>query len=136
MLTDEINVTTTAIYIEPTEYTEQITTSLPITDQEFILLANVVSHEAGCDWLTEYDRACIVAAIMNRVSDSRFPDTIDEVVHQKGQMFDVPYYRVDYSTLSRELIDNAVYAYFNGTYEFGNINSWSGDGTKNYFYYQ
>lgn len=119
------------------ETTETKTESiLPITDQEFILLANVVSHEAGSSWITEYDRACIVAAIMNRVADSRFPNTIDEVVHQSGQMFDVPYYRVDYSTLPREEIDNAVYAYFNCKYEFGNFNSWSGDGTKNYFYYQ
>lgn len=119
------------------ETTETKTESiLPITDQEFILLANVVSHEAGSSWITEYDRACIVAAIMTRVADSRFPNTIDEVVHQSGQMFDVPYYRVDYSTLPREEIDNAVYAYFNCKYEFGNFNSWSGDGTKNYFYYQ
>lgn len=111
-------------------------TGLPITDQEFILLCNLVSHEAGSSWITEYDRACIVAATMNRVADSRFPNTIDEVVHQPGQMFNVPYYRVDYSTLPREEIDNAVYAYFNGKYEFGNFNSWSGDGTNNYFYYQ
>lgn len=109
---------------------------LPITEQEFILLANVISHEAGCSWLSEYDRACIVAAIVNRVEDNRFPSSIDAVVHQPYQMFDVPYYRVDYSTLPREEIDKAIYAYYNGTYDFGSINSWSGDGTRNYFYYQ
>lgn len=134
----EIEIVSTECSTEMIEEITEIKTevNLPITDQEFILLANVVSHEAGSSWITEYNRACIVAAIMNRVADSRFPNTIDEVVHQPGQMFDVPYYRVDYSTLSREEIDNAVYAYFNGKYEFGNFNSWSGDGTNNYFYYQ
>lgn len=52
-------------------YDTSTDTGLPITEQEFILLANVVSHEAGSSWITEYDRACIVAAIMNRVADSR-----------------------------------------------------------------
>lgn len=128
-----------------TEITTEVTTeaatepvveesTLPITDQEFILIANVISHEAGCSWIGEYERACIVAAIMNRVNDSRWPGTIDEVVHQPYQMFNVPYYRVDYSGIGTEVIDNAIYAYFNGTYDCGSINSWWGDGRNNHFY--
>ena len=113
-----------------------ISTELPITDQEFALIANVISHEAGSSWISEYERACIVACIMNRVADPRFPSTIDGVVHQPYQMFDVPYYRIDYSGIGYEPIDNAIYAYFNGTYNCGSINSWTGDGKHNYFYYQ
>ena len=113
-----------------------VSTELPITDQEFILICNVISHEAGSSWISEYERACIVACIMNRVADPRFPSTIDGVVHQPYQMFDVPYYRIDYSGIGYEPIDNAIYAYFNGTYNCGSINSWSGDGKHNYFYYQ
>lgn len=111
-------------------------TELPITNQEFALIANVISHEAGSSWISEYERACIVACIMNRVADPRFPNTIDGVVHQPYQMFDVPYYRIDYSGIGYEPIDNAIYAYFNGTYNCGSINSWTGDGKHNYFYYQ
>jgi hypothetical protein len=73
---------------------------------------------------------------MNRLADPRFPNTIDSVVHQPYQMFDVPYYRIDYSGIGYEPINNAIYAYFNGTYDCGSINSWSGDGKHNYFYYQ
>lgn len=113
-----------------------VSTELPITNQEFTLIANVISHEAGSAWISEYERACIVACIMDRVADSRFPNTIDGVVHQPYQMFDVPYYRIDYSGIGYEPIDNAIYAYFNGTYNCGSINSWSGDGKHNYFYYQ
>lgn len=113
-----------------------VSTELPITDQEFTLIANVISHEAGSSWIGEYERACIVACIMDRVADPRFPNTIDGVVHQPYQMFDVPYYRIDYSGIGYEPIDNAIYAYFNGTYNCGSINSWTGDGKHNYFYYQ
>lgn len=109
---------------------------LPITNQEFTLIANVISHEAGSAWISEYERACIVACIMNRIADSRFPNTIDSVVHQPYQMFDVPYYRIDYSGIGYEPIDNAIYAYFNGVYDCGSINSWSGNGEHNLFYYQ
>lgn len=116
--------------------TESEFSELPITNQEFTLIANVISHEAGSLWITEYERSCIVACIMNRIADPRFPSTIDGVVHQPYQMFDVPYYRVDYSGIGYEPIDNAIYAYFNGTYDCGSINSWSGDGKHNYFYYQ
>lgn len=113
-----------------------VSTELPITEQEFTLIANVISHEAGSSWISEYERTCIVACIMNRLADPRFPCTIDGVVHQPYQMFNVPYYRIDYSGIGYEPIDNAIYAYFNGTYNCGSINSWSGDGRHNYFYYQ
>ena len=124
--------------IEEETVTEPIyvSTELPITNQEFTLIANVISHESGSSWISEYERVCIVACIMNRVADPRFPNTIDEVVHQPYQMFDVPYYRIDYSGIGYEPIDNAIYAYFNGAYDCGSINSWSGDGKHNYFYYQ
>ena len=110
--------------------------SLPISEQDHVLIGNVISHEAGSAWISEYERVCIVAAIMNRVADSRFPNTVDGVLHQSGQFFDVPYYRVDYSGIGFEPIGRAIDAYFNGEYSCGNINSWSGDGSHNYFYHQ
>lgn len=116
--------------------TESEFSELPITNQEFTLIANVLSHEAGSSWIGEYERTCIVACIMNRLADPRFPNTIDGVVHQPYQMFDVPYYRIDYSGIGYEPIDNAIYAYFNGAYDCGLINSWSGNGEHNLFYYQ
>ena len=115
---------------------ETVESSLPITEQDWILIANVVSHEAGCSWISEYERVCIVAAIMNRVNDTRFPNTVDAVLHQRGQFFNVPYSRVDYSGIGYAPIDEAIQAYFDGKYDCGNINSWCGNGRNNKFYYQ
>lgn len=115
---------------------ETVESSLPITEQDWVLIANVVSHEAGCSWISEYERVCIVAAIMNRVNDPRFPNTVDAVLHQRGQFFDVPYLRVDYSGIGYAPIDDAIKAYFDSKYDCGNINSWCGNGRNNKFYYQ
>lgn len=121
--------------VEPqTETGAQSAGDLPISEQDYILIANVISHEAGSSWISTYNRSQIVAAIMNRVSDSRFPDTVDGVVHQQGQMFDVPYYRVDYSGIGHEPIDEAISMYFSGEYDYGSITSWWGNGTENIFY--
>ena len=107
---------------------------LPISDQDYILISNVVSHEAGSSWIGDWERSMIVSSIMNRVYDSRFPNTVDGVVHQAGQMFDVPYYRVDYSGIGYEPIDRAIQAYFNDPTAYGSTNSWYGNGTNNTFY--
>ena len=121
--------------VEPQTETEvQSAGDLPISEQDYILIANVISHEAGSSWISTYNRSQIVAAIMNRVSDSRFPNTVDGVVHQQGQMFDVPYYRVDYSGIGHEPIDEAINMYFSGEYDYGSITSWYGTGTENVFY--
>lgn len=120
--------------VEPQTETEvQSAGDLPISEQDYILIANVISHEAGSSWISTYNRSQIVAAIMNRVSDSRFPNTVDGVVHQQGQMFDVPYYRVDYSGIGYEPIDEAIDMYFSGEYDYGSINSWWGNGNCNIF---
>jgi len=131
-------ITEPEIVTEPETISEQeeVETSLPITEQDWVLIANVVSHEAGCSWISEYERVCIVAAIMNRVNDTRFPNTVDAVLHQRGQFFNVPYSRVDYSGIGYAPIDDAIQAYFDGKYDCGNINSWCGNGRNNKFYYQ
>ena len=99
-----------------------------------ILICNVVSHEAGSSWISDWERSSIVAAILNRVNDSRWPNTVDGVVHQPYQMFNVPYDRIDYSGIGYEPIDRAVQAYFNDPSAYGSINSWRGDGYHNTFY--
>lgn len=136
-LTTEVQIQTTeCIQTERVETYDAIDTCSFLSEQDWILISNVVSHEAGSSHISTYERSCIVAAIMNRVYDSRFPNTVDEVVHQSGQMFDVPYYRVDYSGIGYEPIDEAIRMYFANPNNYGNINSWCGDGYHNYFSYQ
>lgn len=60
-----------------------------MTEDEFILISSVVEAESNrCLIETEEDlegRIYIAVCILNRVSDSRFPDTITEVLTQRGQ---------------------------------------------------
>lgn len=136
-LTTETQIQTTeCIQTERVETYDVIDTCSFLSEQDWILISNVISHEAGSSHISTYERSCIAAAIMNRVYDSRFPNTVDEVVHQAGQMFDVPYYRVDYSGIGYEPIDEAIRMYLANPDSYGNINSWCGDGYHNYFSYQ
>lgn len=132
--------TTTTVWVSTsqtetiTQTSQAIATDLPITEQEYILISNMISHEAGGTGLTDYERSCIVAAIMNRVNDTRFPNNIHDVIYQPYQMFPVPYYRVDYYGIGFEALDRAIETYFSGIYDYGSINSWWGNGVKNFFY--
>lgn len=134
--TTAIELTTECIQTERVETYDVIDTCSFLSEQDWILISNVISHEAGSSHISTYERSCIAAAIMNRVYDSRFPNTVDEVVHQSGQMFNVPYYRVDYSGIGYEPIDEAIRMYLANPDGYGNINSWCGDGYHNYFSYQ
>lgn len=136
-LTTEVQIQTTeCIQTECVETYDATDTFSFLSEQDWILISNVISHEAGSSHISTYERSCIAAAIMNRVYDSRFPNTVDEVVHQAGQMFDVPYYRVDYSGIGYEPIDEAIRMYLANPNDYGNINSWSGDGYHNHYSYQ
>ena len=52
---------------------------------ELYLLARVIYSEAGSEWLTEDFRLCVGEVVLNRVESPEFPDTIHDVVYQKGQ---------------------------------------------------
>lgn len=96
------------------------------------LLAEITWHEAGSSWISIYNKACIVAGVMNRVRDSRFPNTVYGVLTARGQFSG---YWPGCCTPTQACYD-AVDYYFAHTSEFGNFNSWYGDGKQNHFYYQ
>ena len=59
---------------------------------DLYLLARLVESEAGNE---SYETKMMVASVvMNRVTDSRFPNTIREVIYQKGQ-FEVTVHKVN-----------------------------------------
>ena len=109
---------------------------LPITDEEFVVLCNVVAHEAGSAWISEYDKALVVEVIMNRVNSSSFPGTITEVLTQRNQFTGSESYAFKGTYLSyvTEQVQNAVRYYFNNQAEFnhGYLYFW-GDGRQNHF---
>lgn len=121
-------------YIEPvTEYIEPVqTNNLPITDYERILLCNVVAREYGSDWVSVYDKACVVACVMNRVNSPQFPNTIEGVLTQPNQFSG--YYACNYEWSNvTDSVREAVDYYFGHQNEFGNWLYFEGDGRYNYF---
>ena len=117
-------------YIEP----EPIIEDCDLTEEEIILLRKIVSYEYGSDWVPVYEKAKVVNGVMNRVYDSRFPDTIYDVLTQSGQFPGFYTYGTYY--MSDSIIASVDY-YFAHTEEFDNSNSWYADGYGyNVFYYQ
>lgn len=130
---------------EYTEYTETYTeaptvetsaASLPISDSDYIILCNAVGHEAGCSWISEYDKAKVVEVIMNRVYSPLYPNSIYEVLTQRYQFEGSKSY-VDLGTYASYVTDSvkaAVDLYFAdpGSFQHGYF-SFYGDGYQNYF---
>ena len=56
-----------------------------ISFDDLYLLSRVIYSEAGSDWLDEEFRLCVGEVVLNRVASPEYPDTIYDVVYQKGQ---------------------------------------------------
>ena len=56
-----------------------------ISFDDLYLLARLIASEAGSDWLTDEYRMCTGEVVLNRVDSPEFPDSIHDVVYQKGQ---------------------------------------------------
>lgn len=122
----------TTAWVEPNPL-QQASTDLPISDYERTLLCNVVAREYGSDCVSVYDKACVVATVMNRVNSPQFPDTIEGVLTQPYQFSG--YYACDYEWSNvTDSVRESVDYYFNHQGEFGNYLYFYGDGTRNYFY--
>lgn len=118
---------------EKTESSPVVESYLPITEYERTLLCNIVANEAGSDWIGIYDKASVVACVINRVNSPDFPNTIEGVLTQPYQFsgyYASSYY---YSTVTDACIQ-AVDYYFNNPNEFGSWLYFEGNGTNNYFH--
>ena len=80
------------------------------SDEDIRILTTTVFHEAG--HTTEQLRQYVAQVVINRVEDSRFPDTVKGVITQPGQ------YSTKYATVEAA---NAIQATDskNGTYYYG-----------------
>lgn len=56
-----------------------------ISFDDLYLLARLIFSEAGSDWLDQDFRICVGEVVLNRVASPEFPDSLYEVVYQKGQ---------------------------------------------------
>lgn len=55
------------------------------TAKELEMLALVIYQEAGGDACSDETRRMVGTVVMNRIADNRYPDTMHEVITQKGQ---------------------------------------------------
>ena len=55
---------------------------LPNSNDDLILLARIVENEAGSNWCTDEHQKAVASVVINRVNDTRFPDTIYGVISQ------------------------------------------------------
>lgn len=125
---------------ETTTKTEEVTvveteidnSVVGIDSYSYQLLAELIEHEAGCSWLSTYDKAHIAAAVMNRVYDARFPDTVYDNLIDQSQF---PGYYPGCIVPSASAYEALDY-YLAHSNEFDNSNSWYGTGVENIFYYQ
>ena len=133
-------VETTIVVNEPIIQSEEtivsqevvVTPSIEIDSYSYQLLAEIVEHESGCSWISIYNKAHVAAAVMNRVYDNRFPNTVYDVLTQPGQCEGYWPGCITPGATAYEAVDY----YLANPYEFDNSNSWWGDSYQNYFYYQ
>lgn len=64
---------------------ERIGTYDTLCYDELVVLAKIVHAEAGSNWLTEEHRQLVASVVINRVNSPEFPNSIYEVVYQRGQ---------------------------------------------------
>lgn len=121
---------------ESEQETEEPSKAITVTEEEYIMLCNVVGHEYGANWISEYDKALVVEVIMNRVNSSKFPNTIYEVLMQKGQ-FPGLSKLINLGRFSKQVtqsVKDAVDLYLSDPSQFQHgYLFYSGDGHRNYF---
>ncbi len=148
------------VYEEPAEETAEVTEVAPVeetapaeepapeeqqdngrkvqvTDEEYIWLCNVVGHEYGSDWIAIEEKAKVVEAVMNRVKDPRFPNSIWGVLTQPYQFSGLEWtlYLGTFSYQVTPSVKAAVDLYLEHPEQFNHgYNSFWGDGSMNHFY--
>lgn len=108
-----------------------------VTEEERIYLCNTVAQEYGCDWISQYDKALVVAVVMNRLADGGWQgsgraNTIYNILtapYQFDPAYAVPYYRYNVT----DSCISAVDYYFENMDSFPHYTSFYGDGSVNYF---
>ena len=81
-------VTQTETESTPPEITREVVTIEEVEDinpEELELLAKVITTESGADWCKNELQLAVGSVVLNRVADSRFPNSIEEVIYQPGQ---------------------------------------------------
>lgn len=119
-------------YVQPVS---NVTTS-GVSEYDYTLLCKIVASEYG-GMADTYERAKIVASVMNMVNDSRWPGTVEGVLDQTCAPWGFNKYAEYYcgGSIHYSAMSDAVDYYFNNpdTFAGWTCNQWWGDGKYNHF---
>lgn len=71
--------------VEPNEIVEVTTPSDTVSEEDIDLLAHLLYAEAGYSWISDETLYYVGSVALNRVNSKYYPDTLYEVIYQKGQ---------------------------------------------------
>lgn len=84
MKAEQVTITTKpAVTLTPTPKPTPI--KCPYDEEELSLLAHLINAEAGSDWCTDDMQYYVGSVVLNRMASDRYPDTMYDVIYQKGQ---------------------------------------------------
>lgn len=130
-------------YVEP-----KTSTTIAVTDYEYIILCNLVAGEYGSDWVSTYDKGAVVATVIHRMQEgTRWTNGADATIYNviaAPYQYDGKYLANEYSSrVTQSCKDAVTYALNNmDAYDYYSnpdgtsvymINSFYGDGRYNWF---
>jgi hypothetical protein len=71
--------------VEPNEIVKVTTPGDTVSEEDIDLLAHLIYAEAGSSWIPDETLYYVGSVVLNRVNSKYYPDTLYEVIYQKGQ---------------------------------------------------
>ena len=84
-ITEETESTTPTINKFDVEYELYHEMRMRYRRENIELLAKVITVEMGADWVSDLAQQLVGSVVLNRLEHERFPDTLREVIYQRGQ---------------------------------------------------
>lgn len=95
------------------EHMEEINTETLLDQSKVYMLAHLIGGEAGADWCTDELQLMVGSVVLNRMASDRFPNTMEEVIFQKGQ-YSVTWNGAYEQEPTERTVANAKYLLLNG----------------------
>ena len=95
------------------EHMEEINTEVLLDQSKVYMLAHLIGGEAGADWCTDELQLMVGSVVLNRIASDRFPNTMEEVIFQKGQ-YSVTWNGAYEQEPTERTVANAKYLLLNG----------------------
>lgn len=96
-----------------TTVTDEIESTNLYSEDDLDILAHIVWGEAGSNWISDSTQQYVASVVLNRVNSDSWPDTIYDVVHQRGQYSCIGW--CFSSSPTQRCYDNALYVLMNGS---------------------